>query len=189
MPIFRGSAVWPAENSSVFSWPAVVLAALTATSGTSAPSTGLPTIRFNAAPPDFAIAPTPWGTQYLSDLRGKVVVIDFWATWCDICTAEMKYFVRAQQSYAGKVSVVTISDELPDVAASYFRVWEIGLPVVDDPLDAIHRIYSVDKIPVTLVLDREGNVSYVSVGGLDWRELQNAIDADLGPANQAPKPR
>lgn len=154
---------------------ALVLAALTA------PATGLATIRYDAPPPNFAIA-TPHGTEYLSGLRGKVVVIDFWATWCDACTAEMKYFVRAQQAFGNRVAVVTISNELHDVAASYFRLWNIGLPLVEDLSGAISRTYSVSKIPVTLVLDPAGDVSYVSVGGLSWDELSRAIQQAEGTA-------
>lgn len=154
--------------------PGLVLAALTASA-----ATGLATIRYDAPPPNFAI-PSPHGIQYLSSLRGKVVVIDFWATWCDVCTAEMKYFVRAQQAFGNRIAVVTISDELHDVAASYFRVWNIELPVVEDLDGAIFRSYSIPKIPVTLVLDPAGNVSYVSVGGLSWEELQHAIEQAQG---------
>jgi len=153
----------------VSSWGALTLAALTATAGT-----GLATIHYDAPPPNFAI-PSRHGTSYLSALRGRVVVVDFWASWCDVCTAEMKYFVRAKQSYGDRIAVVTISSESHDVAASYFRLWNIELPLVEDLSGAISRTYSVTKIPVTLVLDPNGNVSYVSVGGLSWNELQGAI--------------
>jgi thiol-disulfide isomerase/thioredoxin len=149
---------------------ALVLAALAATSGT-----GLAGIAYHEPPPNFAI-PTSRGTGYLSQLKGHVVVIDFWATWCEPCKEEMKYFVRAKQTFGDRVDVVTVSDELPDVAESYFRTWNIALPLVDDPQDAIHRIYSIAKIPDTLVLDPQGRVSYVSVGGLSWDELQGAIE-------------
>ncbi len=66
---------------------ALVLAALTGS------STGLATIHYDAPPPNFTF-PTPNGTLNLSDLRGRVVVIDFWATWCHVCTAELADFVR-----------------------------------------------------------------------------------------------
>ncbi len=165
---------------------AIVLAALTATS-----STGLAGISFDKQPPDFAI-PTKHGIQYLSDLRGRIVVIDFWATWCDPCKEEMKYFVRAERIYGDRVAVVTISDELPDVAASYFRTWNIELPLVEDTSGAINRLYSIEKIPDTLVLDPDGRVSYVSVGELSWNELKQAIDranASGGPPSSTLAPR
>ena len=152
--------------------------------------TGLATVHYNAPPPaDFAI-PMAHGTQHLSDLRGRVVVVDFWATWCPPCVKEMKYFVRAQQDYGDRVVVVTVSNEFHDVAASYFRVWNIGLPVVEDLDGSIFKAYSVGPVPDTLVLDRSGNVTYVSVGGLSWEELSGAIDADLTPAQTStPAPR
>ena len=153
------------------SWPALVLGALT----------GLSTISFAQAPPDFAI-PASHGTTYLSSLRGRVVIVDFWASWCEPCKDEMKYFQRAQQEYGDRLAVVTVSDELPEVAESYFRTWNIGFPVVEDPTDAIHRLYSVQKIPVTLVLRPDGGVSYVSVGAMGWEELKEAIDAASSPA-------
>ena len=169
----------------MFGWPALVLAALTAATT----ATGLDGVRYNEPPPDFAI-PAPHGNAtYLSSLRGRVVVVDFWATWCDVCTAEMKYFVRAQQTYGDRVRVVTVSGEAPDVAASYFRLWNITLPLVEDESGAVAREYSVSKIPVTLVLDPRGNVSYVSVGGLSWEELSGAIEqAAAGSTASTPAP-
>lgn len=167
------------KYSVVSSWGALTLAALTATAGT-----GLATIHYDAPPPNFAI-PSGHGTSYLSALRGRVVVVDFWASWCDVCTAEMKYFVRAKQIYGDRVAVVTISSEPHDVAASYLRLWNIELPLVEDLSGAISRSYSVTKIPVTLVLAPNGEVSYVSVGGLSWNELQEAI----GQAASTPTPR
>ena len=149
--------------------PALFLAASTAV------ATGLATIRYDVPPPNFAI-PGAHGTRYLSDLRGKVVVINFWATWCHVCTEELDDFVRAQQMFGDRLAIVTISDELPNVAAGYLRARNIELPIVEDTSGAISRVYSVEKWPITLVLDPAGAVSYVSVGGLSWQELQDAIE-------------
>ena len=153
----------------------LLLAALTAS------STGLATIRYDAPPPNFAF-PTPRGTEYLSDLRGRVVVIDFWATWCHACTAELKDFVRARETFGSRLAVVTISSEMPDVATNYLHLSNLALPVVEDLEGSVFRIYSVSAIPVTLVLDPTGNVSYVSVGALSWDELSQAIERALPTA-------
>jgi peroxiredoxin len=155
---------------------ALVLAALTVPA-----QTGLATIQYDAPPPNFAIE-TARKTTYLSDLRGRVVVVDFWATWCDVCTAELHDFVRAADVFGKSIAVVTVSDEIPGVASSYFQTWNITLPLVEDEQGAIFRIYSVSKVPVTLVLDPAGAVSYVSVGGLSWQELVEAIDRAQGNA-------
>jgi thiol-disulfide isomerase/thioredoxin len=149
---------------------ALVLAALIGP-----PQTGLATIRYDVAPPNFAITVARKPT-YLSALRGRVVVLDFWATWCHVCIAEMDDFVRAQALYGDHVAVVTVSNEDPGIAENYFAAVHIDLPVVDDSTGAIERLYSIGPIPDTLVLDPAGVVTYVSVGGLSWHELQTAID-------------
>lgn len=145
----------------------IVLALLTA-------GTGLTAIHYNAPPPDF-IVPTPVGERHLSELRGRPVVINFWATWCGPCKEELRDFVRAKKLYGNAIDVVTVSNELHDVAASYLRLWEIHLPVVEDLDGSIFKAYSVSPIPTTIVLNREGVVSYVSVGQLTWPELQGAL--------------
>lgn len=159
---------------------ALVLAALTA------PSTGLATVHYDAPPPDFAF-PTAHGIRSLSDLRGKVVIIDFWASWCHVCTAELKDFVRARETYGNEVEVVTISDERPDVAQRYLQASDIVLPLVEDLDRAVFHTYSVSAIPVTLVLSPTGDVTYVSVGGLTWDELSKAIERAL-PTSAASTP-
>lgn len=143
-------------------------------------STGLATIHYNAAPPDFTIQ-TGKKSERLSDLRGKPVVLNFWASWCHPCTDELRLFVRTRQMYGDRVAVVTISSELPDVAASYLRLWNIDLPLVEDTDAKISTAYSVPPIPVTVVLDSQGLVTHVSVGELDWNELHTAIDDVLEP--------
>lgn len=132
----------------------------------------------HAPPPDFAIT-TAKGTKHLADLRGKVVVLNFWATWCPPCLDELKYFVRAVATYGNKIDLLTISSEPPDVAASYLRLWNISLPLLEDTDGSISKAYHAPPIPLTIIVDPAGNVSYISIGELSWNELQGAIDKAL----------
>lgn len=150
-----------------------------------ASGTGLPAIHYGAAPPDFVVH-TQQGSERLSALRGKPVVINFWASWCPPCTDELPYFERLAQTYGDRVTIVTVDwNEDPGIAAKYLRSHDIALPVVTDRQSDIYRSYSLFEVPDTIVLDAEGKVSYVSVGELSWHELDDAVQQTLDsqPAN------
>ncbi|HTU70095.1 MAG TPA: TlpA disulfide reductase family protein [Candidatus Baltobacteraceae bacterium] len=139
-------------------------------------------------PPDFTF-PTAKGTKQLYDLRGKVVVLNFWATWCPPCTDELKDFVRAESAYGKKIEMLTISSEPHLVASSYLMHWDIDLPVIEDLNGSISKMYEVPPIPLTVVIDPSGNVSYISRGELSWPELNSAIEHALAtPAVGTPGP-
>jgi len=141
--------------------------------------TGLATVRYGAPPPDFRV-PGRNGVTALSELRGKPVVINFWASWCPPCTDELPYFQRLKQVYGNRLRMITISNEAPGVAREYLARKQYDLPVVEDPDSRIFSKYSVPPIPDTIVLDAQGDVTYVSVGGLSWRELRAAVNKVAG---------
>lgn len=144
-----------------------------------ASGTGLPAIHYGAPPPDFIVR-TAQGNERLSALRGKPIVINFWASWCPPCTDELPDFERLAQTYGTKVMVVTVDwNEQPGVAAGYLRSRGITLPVVTDEQSDIYKAYSLFEVPDTLVLDSQGNVTYVSVGELSWHELDAAVQRVL----------
>lgn len=144
------------------------------------PSTGLAKVHFNQAPPDFTF---PDGAAYakVSALLGKPVVINFWATWCHACVDEMPYFVRMQETYGERVAFISLSNEPVGTARSFLAQHHLAIPLLEDPHGVIFGEYSVQLYPVTVVVDAQGSVSYVSVGGLDWNELQGAVSKAFAP--------
>ncbi|HET6894744.1 MAG TPA: TlpA disulfide reductase family protein [Candidatus Baltobacteraceae bacterium] len=153
-----------------------------------ASATGLAAVHYGAPPPDFSVH-TFRGTERLSDLRGKPVVINFWASWCPPCTDELPYFARLAQTYGDRVTIVTVDwNEQPGVAEAYLREHGIALPVTMDQQSKIYRAYSLSEVPDTIVLDADGNVMYVSVGGLSWRELDAAVQKALDATGAAAVP-
>jgi thiol-disulfide isomerase/thioredoxin len=153
-----------------------LLAALVLATAT---GTGLATVHYGAPPPDFQV-PTSAGTQQLSQLKGKPVVINFWASWCPPCTDELPYFERLQAQYGDRIHIITVNwAEDPQTALGYLRANHLDLPMVSDRQSKIYAAYSLSEVPDTLVLDAAGNVRYVSVGGLSWEELSSAVDRAL----------
>ena len=152
---------------------AFVLAALI----TPAPT---PSVRIGASPPPFA---------QLAAAHGKTVVLNFWATWCKPCTDEMKYLTQAQQQFGDRIAIITISSEPHDVAASYLRLNDLDLPLIEDLDGSLGKLYRVPPIPLTVVVNPDGAVSHISFGELDPGELQKAIEQDLAtPPAGSPSP-
>lgn len=145
---------------------------------TALPSTGLRGIEYAKAPPDFRFD-AGQGSQRLSALAGKPVVLNFWATWCGPCRAELAAFSQLQETYGDAVVLVTLSDEPPGVARGFLADHALHLPLAEDPGRAVFSAFGIEKVPVTIVLGRDGTVGHVSVGQLDWAELRDAVERAL----------
>jgi thiol-disulfide isomerase/thioredoxin len=140
------------------------------------PGTGLPKITYARPAPDFVFEVKGTRTS-LAAFAGHPVVLNFWATWCEPCSAELPALARLRTSYGQDVVLIAVSDESRDVTAPFLRAHGVDALAVSDPGRKIFDLYSVTPLPVTLVLARDGTVTHVSVGELDWPELQTAVTA------------
>ncbi len=123
---------------------------------------------------------------HLADLKGQVAVVNFWATWCGPCKAEMPSLAKLQTEYAGKpLTVVPISvDRTEDgPAARAFLKSHGGLSFYSDPQYAIIMGLnpSTAGIPTTVIYDRQGHERARLAGGADWStdQARKVIDAVL----------
>ena len=143
--------------------------------GTQAPAPGLPNFVLKAVPAPLPVAQFQDAAGNLHDLTefaGKVVLVNFWATWCVPCRTEMPSLDRLQQAMGGKdFTVMTISlDRAGYVKAAAFLV-EIGvknLPVYVDPSLRAARKLGVAGLPVTLLLNRKGDEIGRLTGPAEW---------------------
>ncbi|GEM_PF-1190009 len=91
----------------------------------------------------------------LSELRGKVVLVNFWATWCPPCRKEMPDLDALYKKYTNQGFVVlAISDEQPEVVRSFLAKHKVAYPILLDPGDIVHKRFSVDGIPKSYLYDR-----------------------------------
>jgi peroxiredoxin len=143
--------------------PATAVIVATATDHAPAP-TATPALPvgpvIGALAPDFALFGLAGSTVSLDDLRGKYVVLNFWATWCGLCRAEMPELQAIAEQYAERgVVVLAINygeteDEVARFAADHGLTFAMGL----DSDGAVTRRYQVRTIPTSLVIDEEGVV-------------------------------
>ena len=119
-----------------------------------------------ALAPDFTLERLGGGSVTLSDLRGQVVVVDFWASWCGPCVESMPHLQELHERYAGQgVVVLAVNVEEPDERVARF-VEEGGytFTVLLDRDGAVAEAYGVWGIPYTVVVDREGGLHTVFAG-------------------------
>lgn len=119
--------------------------------------------------PDFTLKTLDGESVTLSDLRGRAVLINFWATWCPPCRAEMPAFQQAYQDYEEQGFMIvavnaTIQDNPEDVAA-FIEEYGLNFPIVLDTDGAVNQQYHVLSLPTSFFIDKEGIISEVVIGG------------------------
>lgn len=135
--------------------------------------------------PDFSLQDANGSTLKLSDLHGKVVLLNFWATWCGPCQMEIPWFVEFEQDYRSKgLEVVGISmdEDGWKVVKPYVQQHKMNYRVVLGN-ESVGQLYGgVDSLPTTFVIDRSGKVAFVHVGLAPRSEYQDEIQKLLGGA-------
>ena len=128
-------------------------------------------VRVGDAAPDFRLQTLDGRSVSLAELKGKVVMVHFWATWCPPCVEEIPSLDRLSRSLAGQdVAVLAVSvDEGGAAAVSAFLERQgLTLPVLLNPDRSVATSYGTLKFPETYLLDRGGVVRYKIIGAANW---------------------
>jgi cytochrome c biogenesis protein CcmG, thiol:disulfide interchange protein DsbE len=105
----------------------------------------------------------------LHDLRGNIVVLNFWATWCPPCVEEMPSLVRMQSELKDRVVVLAVSvDDDERSYHTFLKKNNVDLLSVRDPQQKSNELYGTFKFPETYIIDRNGVVQRKFIGPVDW---------------------
>ena len=119
------------------------------------------------------------GREVSSDeFKGKVVVVDFWATWCGPCKEEIPGYVELQKKHGDKGFVivgVSLDQQGPPVVKRYAESAKINYPLVMGDDSIVAAFGGIDAIPTTFLIDREGRIRHRKVGAMDTAEYEKLI--------------
>lgn len=154
-----------------FAYSAALLLSVASIVGLSACYGGSRPPRIGTAAPDFTVQDSQ-NKVTLSQFRGQVVVLNFWATWCAPCVEELPSLVEMQRRLKAKgVTVLAVSVDVDEGAYKQFvKDHNVNLLTVRDPSGKSNGLYGTFKFPETYVIDRKGVMRRKFIGAVDWTE-------------------
>jgi len=125
--------------------------------------------------PDFTLTDMQGKHVSLSDLKGKVVILNFWATWCPPCKEEMPSMERLYRQFKDQglvIVAVNVEKDGRGAVQSFLQRSPYTFPILLDSDAEVQNLYKVFRFPETFILDRNGMVVEKVVGAIDWTSSQ-----------------
>jgi thiol-disulfide isomerase/thioredoxin len=128
--------------------------------------------------PDFTLETLDGGSLSLSSFRGKVVLINFWASWCSPCRSEMPELQQAYVELGDDFVILAVNqtkaDDVDDVR-NFVAEQRLGFPILLDKDGAISDAYRASALPTSVFVDREGIIYMVQVGSMTKAFVESVV--------------
>ena len=130
--------------------------------------------------PDFTLADVTGMEHRVNEWDGRVLVLNFWATWCPPCRREIPEFVTLQDKLGGRgLQFVGIALQRPEEVGDFIREYGINYPVLAGEMSVVQIAQSygnaVGALPYTVIVDRSGHIAFVRTGPLPGKQAESAI--------------
>jgi thiol-disulfide isomerase/thioredoxin len=140
-----------------------------------APAAALPVI---AAAPAWQLTTLDGKAIGTEQLKGKVVVVDFWATWCGPCIHEIPGYIALQKKYADRGLVIvglSVDQQGADTVSKFISARGINYPVALATPEVISAFGDIEAIPTTILIDRDGNIRHRKVGAMETADYEKLL--------------
>jgi len=130
-----------------------------------------------ALAPDFSLPDLTGQRLSLSTYRGKVVLLDFWATWCDPCREEIPHFVELQSKYRDRgLQILGVSmDDGPEPVREFYQRFKMNYPVVMGDAEIGERYGGVLGLPIALLIGKDGRIYSKHIGATDIAVFEKEV--------------
>lgn len=118
--------------------------------------------------PDFSLQTIDGDTIRIEDFRGRPVILNFWATWCPPCRAEMPVFQSIFDAYHNRIAILAINAADQDTIKSVQTLQaQLGLtfPILLDSSGSVQNKYDISSLPTTFFIDSDGIITHIEIGG------------------------
>ena len=137
--------------------------------------------------PDFALQDLDGKLRKLSDFRGHVVAVNFWATWCPPCRKELPSMQRTYEAFQNKgFMIVGVNvGESWDTVAPFLEDFSLKYPIVLDKDSSAMAEWGIMGLPTTFIVDKQGRITHRITGGRDWDNpgFRSALEAIIDQAS------
>jgi peroxiredoxin len=129
------------------------------------------------AAPDFMLQDSTRTSIRLSDFKGRVVVLDFWATWCQPCKIEIPWYTEFLKKYeAGLVVIgVSLDDDGWKSVRPFIKKYKVDYPIVMGDASIAKQFINAEFLPTTLLIDRTGKIAVNNIGIIDKEVFEKEI--------------
>jgi peroxiredoxin len=131
-----------------------------------------------SAAPDFKLKDLAGKEVRLSDFKGKVVMVNFWATWCPPCVLEVPSFVKLRNLYHARgleIIGISLDGGETEAVAGFAKKLKINYPIVMGTNDTVVAYGPMSGIPVTIIIDREGRIQSRLKGMMSFEKIEGAV--------------